>query len=509
MQGREQEKLVAAVKGAATYGRPPYGPGEFFAELQGIIKKDEVQRGNVVYGLVRECLHLLGLDDEHYGTAAWSPLRGLAREGQRVVIKPNLVYHQHPLGSDGFIAMVTQAEVLRPIIDYVLKATGGEAEVIICDAPLQSAEFDMIVAAAGYCDLQRHYKNQGVDIRIIDLRKEVAITNEEGVIARRQKQKGDPEGYAVIDLKDKSEFFSINALAKRLEITDYPLGTVYKHHNERCNEYLISRTVLSADLFINIPKLKTHKKAGITAAMKNLIGINGDKSWIAHHRRGGPSQGGDEYDRCRLIPYLIWHFDAFLKNHRSTTSFATLLRKIYRKIFWGGKSVKEMSLEFLSRNAMEGSWFGNDTLWRTIVDLNNILFFADKEGQIRNEPQRSYLAIVDGIIAGEKNGPMEHLPKQCGSIIGGFNPVAVDYVAATLMGFDYSKIPQINRNFVNSTFKLASFYPEEIQIRSLPEAVEALNFQPPSGWEGHIEIAPAENKKEGRKENVLATREHG
>jgi uncharacterized protein (DUF362 family) len=30
---------------------------------------------------------------------------------------------------------------------------------------------------------------------------------------------------------------------------------------------------LQADVFINLPKPKTHKRAGITGAMKNLVGI--------------------------------------------------------------------------------------------------------------------------------------------------------------------------------------------------------------------------------------------
>ena len=55
-----------------------------------------------------------------------------------------------------------------------------------------------------------------------------------------------------------------------------------------------------------------------------------------------------------------------------------------------------------------GNWHGNDTIWRTIVDLNKILFFSKKDGFLSNEIQRKYFAIVDGIIGGEGNGP--HFP---------------------------------------------------------------------------------------------------
>ena len=54
----------------------------------------------------------------------------------------------------------------------------------------------------------------------------------------------------------------------------------------------MSKTILGADLVINCLKMKTHKKAGVTLSMKNLIGINGDKNWLPHYRTGFASQGG-------------------------------------------------------------------------------------------------------------------------------------------------------------------------------------------------------------------------
>ena len=67
------------------------------------------------------------------------------------------------------------------------------------------------------------------------------------------------------------------------------------HHNFEKNEYLIPNSILQADVFSNLPKPKTHKRAGITGAMKNLVGISGSKDWLPHHRRGSKFDGGDEY----------------------------------------------------------------------------------------------------------------------------------------------------------------------------------------------------------------------
>ena len=75
-------------------------------------------------------------------------------------------------------------------------------------------------------------------------------------------------------------------------------------HVDGRNEYLLSATVLSADLVVNLPKLKTHKKTGVSLALKNLVGINGDKNWLPHHCAGSVAQGGDEFPGARLVDRL-------------------------------------------------------------------------------------------------------------------------------------------------------------------------------------------------------------
>jgi len=59
-----------------------------------------------------------------------------------------------------------------------------------------------------------------------------------------------------------------------------------------------------------------------------------------------------------------------------------------------------------------------------VLDLNRALFEFGGDGKPRSKPLR-YLSIVDGIIAGEGNGPMEADAKPCGVLIAGHNPVAL------------------------------------------------------------------------------------
>jgi uncharacterized protein (DUF362 family) len=47
-----------------------------------------------------------------------------------------------------------------------------------------------------------------------------------------------------------------------------------------------------------------------------------------------------------------------------------------------------------------------------------------------------HMGIIDGILAMEGRGPIEGTPVHMGVVLAGMDPVAVDTVAATLMGFD-------------------------------------------------------------------------
>jgi uncharacterized protein (DUF362 family) len=100
-----------------------------------------------------------------------------------------------------------------------------------------------------------------------------------------------------------------------------------------------------------------------------------------------------------------------------------------------------------------------------VLDLNRA-FFA--------RPRRC-ISIVDGIVAGEGNGPMEADVKPCGVLLAGTNPFAVDLVAARLMGFDWRKLPMIREGIT------------EDQVEIVPELGETFRFKAHFGWKGHIE----------------------
>jgi hypothetical protein len=143
---------------------------------------------------------------------------------------------------------------------------------------------------------------------------------------------------------------------------------------------------------------------------------------------------------------------------------------------------------------LSGQWHGNDTIASTIVDVNKILFYADKSGVLQNRVQRKMLVLVDGVVAGQGEGPLLPQRADCGVIVGGCNPVAVDIVAAKMLGFDYEKIPTLTRALNSKKYKLFDGELRELVIESESTVgIDEIHAQfcnklePPASWRGHIE----------------------
>jgi hypothetical protein len=147
---------------------------------------------------------------------------------------------------------------------------------------------------------------------------------------------------------------------------------------------------------------------------------------------------------------------------------------------------------------LEGSWYGNDTVWRTCLDLQRILCYATPDGNLVPKPQRRLISITDAIIAGEREGPLAPTPISAGFVTGAMNAPAAEWVHARLMGFDPCKIPVIRHAFDSFPFPLCDFEPQAIRVRTAGREMEGIDvtsalpvaFEPPSGWKGHIELDP-------------------
>lgn len=132
--------------------------------------------------------------------------------GKRVVLKPNLV----ELDRGGVVN--TNAQVVLAAVEAFRSL--GAREVIVAEGPGHRRDNQYILTASGVLDVLRESGTRYVDLNTD----------------------------AVREVKLRSEFTT--------------LGKLY-----------LPQTVLDADLFVSMPKLKTHHWAGATLSMKNLFGI--------------------------------------------------------------------------------------------------------------------------------------------------------------------------------------------------------------------------------------------
>ncbi len=400
----------------------------------------------------------------------------LVHPGERVLLKPNFIRESHTHRPGEWEQIITHGSVIAAVAVEVATALEGRGTITIADAPQTDSDFDAICQRAQIPQLQAALKRQfpGVSLELIDLRRETWRT-QRGVIVERRKLPEDPRGYTLVNLGAQSCF---HGKPGKFYGADYDTAFTAQHHSHGTHEYLLSRSAMDADVFINLPKLKTHKKVGVTLSLKNLVGINGDKNYLPHFCIGTPDEGGDEFPRSdaatKLQSRAISAFKAAARRSGAVTKlWAPLAKRVGSKVFGDTNTV-----------VRSGNWYGNDTTWRMVLDLNKALLHFDGEGKPRRQPRR-YLSIIDGIIAGEGNGPMEADANPCGLLIAGANPVATDVVAARLMGFDWTRIAMLREAFAVNDLPLADFTPE--QIEAVPAWGDFFNFKPHFGWTGHIE----------------------
>ncbi len=466
----------------------PYNPHVKYPEYQ---FKGISEEKNFVYDSFRQLLLLLGLDKENFGSKNWNPFGEFIKPGNTVVINPNFVIDHHELDEDIF-SVITHPSVLRAIIDYVFKAIEGNGRIIIADAPQMDCDFYNLLKITKLNLIQELYKQHNFKLEIYDLRN-FWINVEDGLFLSKNRQDlpGDPEGSIKINLGRKSLFFNEKNNDKYYG-ADFNREETVRHHSGETQEYLISRSILNADVVILAPKLKTHKKVGVTLNMKGLVGINTNKNYLVHYKVGSPSEGGDEFPsdlysskESILIKLQRIASDLLLSKKNPLTD------RIYHKLRHAPKYTGFLGLK-MENNEMIccGNWDGNDSTWKMTADLLNIFLYADKDGKLNQNNSRKIFSVVDGFISGEGDGPLAPNAKPCGSLIAGINPCAVDLVCTRLMGFDIHKIKMLD--YVLKNPNLFKTYLDSIKVFSNIDMSELLNennfdlyfnFRPPKHWE--------------------------
>lgn len=474
----------------------PYHPSQNYKEypFSGCISNED----NHVYDGIRRLFFELKFDIEHWDTPGWNPLGDLIKPGMAVVIKPNFVLSEHAEGRDIF-SVITHPSVLRGIIDYCWIALKGSGRIIIADAPFRICNYEKLLQITRLREIKNFIdKFSGPRLEFYDLRDSWFETQR--FTFNKHELLSDPLGSITVNLSKESAFYNYPGQKKLFNSPPYYDGGVDQHIGER-QEYEISRTVLNADVFISVPKMKVHCKTGVSLNLKGLVGICTNKRSIIHCTLGSPSEGGDQFPdgvlsgkERLIIKFKYWLFGRFFgKRLMGSLTTNHFLRKLFRRAL-----VKPLGLLLPKEKEMldKGNWPGNDSAWRMVADLAKIIHFSDKHGKLHNVPQRKFFSIIDGVIGGENKGPGAPDPKPTGILVGGDNLLAVDLITTRLMGFDPLKLKQLSiLNDANYNFGLKKA--EDIEVVSdnlmIQKCLENkkdrfFDFLAYPTWIGHIEI---------------------
>jgi uncharacterized protein (DUF362 family) len=503
---------VALVKDTPIYSKvPPYHPSEKFPEWSVLEVSSE---DNPAYRSLRQLFHHLQFDVENFDKPNWNPLGELIQPGNTVVLKPNFVSHRNlgeMYGETDTDSLVTHGSVIRAVLDYSAKALQGHGKIIIGDCPIQGTDWSQLTELVGLDKIQAYFQVKFPDLQLIikDYRLGKAIVKD-GAVVERIVDEASFFDYQEIDLQDKSLLIPIMEGNWEFGVSQYPKHRMKKAHTPETNKYLFPKDFIYADVIINLPKMKSHMKAGVTCALKNFVGINGHKDYLPHFRFGSPKNGGDEYPDGNWLWDLQWFF-AHWEWELDRGIFKSFLMFLAKCCSIGIKISGTTSRATVMSGG--GGWYGNDTLWRTVLDINRAFFYFDRKAQnVTNTASADvrYLAILDGLVAGHKESPLAPTPLSIGVMMASLNPLAMDAVATAMMGLDIQKLKQIDRGFDLKSLPLANFCLEEIKIlgstdvKSVEEIYQQeayIPFEPSQGFIGHVEY---HRSKSGSTEPAIA-----
>lgn len=338
-------------------------------------------RLGVVKNTLRKCFDDLGYPREN-------PLGGIIKPGDNVFIKPNWVASRWRAScphKDTLYCVITHPHVIEAMVDYVAEALQGRGRIIIGDNPSIDADFRELME---FTEIEKIKSKYEVSIEILDLRPLVCDNLKNyGKKDLMVSQIGDPSGKVEINLGKDSLLYGLDSSRFR-GVFDERDETIVSHTGET-QLYTYARSLYDADVYISIPKLKTHQKVGATLNLKGLVGTISNKNQLVHWQVGYPEIHGDEYSS--------------------------------KEAYEAAQKVKVKH---------RGAWPGNDTIWRMVGDLY--------KGMKMKE--RRYFTVIDGIVAGEGQGPFCPTSKNANTLIVGEDLLATDVVAARYMGFNPEKI---------------------------------------------------------------------
>ena len=209
------------------------------------------------------------------------------------------------------------------------------------------------------------------------------------------------------------------------------------------------------------------------------MGINGHKEYLPHHIRGSYFAGGDCYCRHNFFAALGDRvYDWWWEQHSQSGEWK---RWWHQNLYTALRGCRALSG---GDHIAPGSWSGNETIWRTTLDLNHLLYFGARR-------PKHIFNLVDAIVAGEGQGPLRPTPKPLGLLVAGENPASIDAVLARIIGYNLSRVPTVYHAVNHRKSQFGG-----VDLRQLPVVfagetprtgtlldVPVVGFQPPRNWQ--------------------------
>lgn len=388
---------------------------------------------------------------------------------RKVLLKPNWV--KHSFNKLDEFCMRTNDKFVIGVLKVILEL--GPSEVIIGDAPIQGCIWNRMISSSFENEIRLLSDKFNIPVSIKDFRRRTYIVSDN----KPESAIRPLSDYLIFDLGNNSMLEPITAPGKtKFRVTNYDPDRMTAAHSPGVHKYCVAREFFDADIVISLPKIKTHQKTAITGALKNIVGINGDKDFLPHHRIGGTDMGGDCYPGGSYLRY--W----------SELSLDNANRRQGSKYFWFWKKLSVL----LWRSSFPGpehniaaGWYGNDTTWRMVMDLNKIALYGKADGTLSENSQRQIYSLCDGIIAGQGDGPLNPEPLPLGVISFTDSSFINDWAMALLTGLSVEKIPLLKNYLLNEEINCeVTLNGQEIKLEELIQySTKAIL---PQGWEKYL-----------------------
>jgi len=407
---------------------------------------------------------------ENIADIAGATLNEKLLKGKRILLKPNWVTHSRNEADE--ICLRTHDDFLLAVLEYILPFM--PKEVVIGDAPIQGCKWNKMIGSSLLKEVNELQEKYKVPISIKDFRR-VTFDMNANNISEERKPLSD---YQIFDLGKNSYLEPISDSKKnKFRVTVYNPDRFLESHTLGMHKYCITKQLFESDVVISLPKVKTHQKAGITAALKNIVGLNGDKDFLPHHRIGGTGMGGDCYPGTNFLRY--WSELCYDNANRNKGKKMYWLWMRVAFVLWYTSFPKKV-------HQQAAGWYGNDTTWRMVLDLNTVIHFGKADGSISDTQQRSFFSLCDGIIGGQGDGPLEPDPLSLGIMSFTNDSAWNDICMATLMGMNIDYIPMLihAKTLFKGNKPIITFNGKIVEPASLKQhAVSAIM---PKGWLNYL-----------------------